>query len=78
MDYMKMNLDDVIAWCEENNQVNWLKAEARKTKTGKDGKEKKISFIELKRNFALKFMPEIVPVAKTEKKPSMYDRIAAL
>lgn len=35
-------------------------------------------FIQLKREFCLQFMPEIVPVAKGDKKPTMYDRIAKL
>ena len=40
-------------------------------------KEAPISFITLKKNFATKFMPEILPEA-TEKEPSMFDKIAAL
>lgn len=36
-----------------------------------------ISFIEIKQAFCEKFMPELLPEAK-EKKPSMYDIIAAL
>lgn len=38
---------------------------------------RKPTFIQIKTAFAQKFMPEIAPKAK-EKKPSMYDRIAAL
>ena len=40
--------------------------------------KKKITFIQLKREFCLEFMPEIVPVAKEEEKEDMYSRIAAL
>jgi hypothetical protein len=36
-----------------------------------------ITFIEIKKAFCEKFMPEIIPQAK-DKAPSMYDRIAAL
>ena len=28
MDFMKMTIDDIIKWCQENNQVAWLKEEA--------------------------------------------------
>lgn len=38
--------------------------------------EKSITFIQLKKKFAEKFMPEILP--KAEKKETMYDIIAAL
>jgi hypothetical protein len=44
-----ISLDDIIQWCQENNQIEWLKATASKTVerkiyptityTGKDGKE---------------------------------------
>lgn len=78
LDYMKMDIDTIIAWCKEHNQVEWLKAAAAKKVVTADGKERNITFIELKREFALKFVPEIVPVAKKEKKPSMFDKIAAL
>ena len=37
----------------------------------------KPTYIEIRKAFVAKFMPEIAPKAK-EKKPSMYDRIAAL
>lgn len=67
MNYKTMNLDDIVSWCQENNQVEWLKAQGKAKKT----------FIEIKVNFAKKFMPEIMPKAK-EKKPSMYDIINAL
>ena len=78
MNYYKMNLNDIIAWCKANNQVEWLKKEAAKTFKTKSGAVRNITFIEIKRDFCLAFMPEIVPVAKNEKKPSMYDVIAAL
>lgn len=26
MNYQSMNINDIIAWCKENNQVEWLKA----------------------------------------------------
>ena len=30
MDYKSMKIEDIIAWCKANNQVDWLKAEATK------------------------------------------------
>lgn len=49
---------------------------ADKTKEPKI-EERPISFIQLKVEFVEKFMPELAPKAK-EKKPTMYDLIAAL
>jgi hypothetical protein len=39
--------------------------------------KRQISFIQIKRDFVAKFMPELLPKA-AEKKPSMYDLIDAL
>lgn len=30
MDYKKMNIEDIIAWCKEHGEVEWLKATAAK------------------------------------------------
>ena len=51
--------------------------EADKTQPYKLEK-RKISFIQMKRDFCLEFMPEIVPVAKEDKADDMYSRIANL
>ena len=96
--YKDWQLEDIIAWCKENNQVAWLKATAAKkvehkiypkvpsvSKNGKNSWKqdktqpytielKPISFVELKKEFIATF---IDPTPK-EKKPSMYEIIAAL
>lgn len=71
MNYKTMKFDEIVEWCKENNQIEWLKEEVNK-KTTKDGKKRNISYIEVKRNFVLKFMPEIAPKPK-QKKPSMLE-----
>ena len=76
MDYKKLTINDIIAWCKANNQVEWLKSEVNKTIT-KDGKTRDITFIEIKNDFAKMFMPEILPVAKAAK-PTMKDLINSL
>lgn len=74
MEYQAIKFNDIVEYCKANNQVEWLK----KTVTDFEAdKGRKITFIELKKEFATKFMPEIAPKAK-EKKPSMYDIIASL
>ena len=78
MDFNKINIDFIIDWCKENNQVEWLKKEAAKTYYNKNGKKCKASFIQIKYAFCRQFMADIIPVAKKEDKPTMYDRIAAL
>ncbi len=78
MEYKTLTIQDIINWCQENKQVAWLKAIAKKTIIDEEGNERKITFFEIKKAFAEKFMPEILPVAKKEKKPTMYDLIASL
>ena len=76
-DYRKMNLDDIIAYCKEKKEVEWLKETANKVYPNVDGTFRTITFIELKLEFCKKFMPSILPVAKP-KKPTMIERIQAL
>ena len=81
MDYKKLTFNDIVEWCKANNQVEWLKREVETivVDEDKDGNEfeRDITFIEIKRDFAEKFMPEIAPKRKP-KKPSMKDIVAAL
>lgn len=42
MTYQDMKIEDIIAWCKANNQVDWLKAEAAKTVPCKVYPRKKI------------------------------------
>lgn len=98
-DYRDWLIDDIIAWCQANDQVAWLKTTAAKkikhpiypkvaniSKTGKKThkmdktkepigyEESAITFVELKREFINTFFEK----KEDEKKPSMYDIIAAL
>lgn len=86
LNYTNMTIQDIIDWCQENGQVEWLKDFASKTtpvlddegnpvldKKGKP-KVKKPSFFEIKIEFVNKFMSEIAPKS-TKKKPNMYDLI---
>ena len=101
MDYQTMKIEEIINWCKDNNQVEWLKKTAKqlvpykvyptKVIVDSNGKSKKvadksakpktemrpISFIQLKKEFVEKFMPEIAP-SKKDKKATFYDIIAAL
>ena len=42
MDYKKMDIKDIIAWCKANNQVEWLKAEVAKEEDCKVYPRKKV------------------------------------
>ena len=97
--YKDWDMDDIIAWCQANDKVDWLKTTAAKTvkrpiypkvahesKTGKKTmvmdktqepigyEESRITYVEIKSEFIDTFIGR----EKKEKKPSMYDRIAAL
>lgn len=80
MNYNTMKIEDIIDYCQKQGPeaVAWLKETASKTFTNEEGKERRISFFELKIEFVKKFMPEIAPKAGAPKKPSMYDTIAGL
>lgn len=73
MNYKDMKMADIIAWCQANNEVAWLKGFALTKK--KNGNLP--NFFEIRKEFVDKFMPEIKPVAKA-KVPNMYDIIKAL
>lgn len=76
MEYRKMKIEDIIEWCKANNQVAWLKDKVHEVKKDKDGNDRAITFVEIKREFCEKFMPDILPVAN--KKKSMIELIDAL
>jgi len=53
----------------------WLKDLAATTGlTDKNGKARRMSFIEIRKEFAIRYLPHLAPQAK-EKKPTMYDLI---
>lgn len=35
LDYKNMGIDDIIEWCQENNQVEWLKKKANEKRACK-------------------------------------------
>ena len=73
MNYQTMKFPQIVDWCKENKQTEWLKSQL----FDKEGNKINISFMTLKQNFAEKFMPEIIPQAKP-KKPTMWDIAKAL
>lgn len=84
MNYKKMSFDDILNWCKENNQTEWLKQTVNAKMVepdviAEDGSPviRDITYIEIKLRFAQKFMPEILPIKK-EKKPTMKDRLKDL
>ena len=66
MDFQKLNYEQIEDWCFTNGKEDWLEEQL----------EANTPFIQLKRNFAKKFMPEIIPTAQP-KKPTMLDRFKA-
>lgn len=68
MEFKKVNGDFILDYCEKNNQKAWLK-EAKAT-YGKN-------FLAIKRAFALKFFPDIVPKAKPKEK-GFFERVDEL
>ena len=94
MDYKKANIEDIIAWCKANNQVEWLKATAAKQveykvypRTKVDGKsvadKSKEPVIEMRPISFVQIKTEWMDAfglgaPKKPKKKSMYELIAEL
>ena len=79
MDYKTCKMDDIINYCVKHDEVEWLKETCAMTfSTDKNRKgTRKITAMEVKQAFFQKYMPEKMPKAKP-KKPSFYERVAAL
>jgi hypothetical protein len=78
MDFQKITYPEIEEWCIKNNQVEWLKEEAKKPYYNKEtGEARDITFVDLKLAFFYKFFPEKAPKRK-EKQPTIWERIAAL
>lgn len=83
--YKDLTIEHIIAWCQENEQVPWLKVKVKEKRVrhtyprkenGRQDKKAyptgtrttKISFMEVKYDFATRFCPEILPTKKPKKK----------
>ena len=76
-DIKEINSDYIIEYVKTQDKwaVEWLKGLVNKEMPpNKNGKPRKITFIEIRNEFVKQFMPELMPPPK-EKKPSMFDRI---
>lgn len=71
---VSVKLDHILQWCEENDQLDWLEKEASKT-VKKDGEEKPIAYIELRRRWAEKFQPDYLKKKSKKKAPTMLEKI---
>lgn len=71
-EYKKVTIEDLIADATKHDRINTLKSMAAKKIKGR-----KVSFLELKRNYFEMFYPEDIPRAK-EKAPTFWERIEEL
>jgi hypothetical protein len=63
---------------EGQGAVDWLKELAeREMPPDKNGRRRKITFIEIRQEFARRYIPEFAPKPKP-KTPTMYERIGNL
>lgn len=82
--YRGLTFEQVIEWCQENNQIEWLKAECERmvpveglTKKGKPRKPRKISMLEVMKNFVETFRKDLIPEEKP-KKDTFRDKVRNL
>jgi len=76
----EISFDYIIDYVKEKGKADiaWLKELAnRQIADEKSGKTRNISFVEVRNEFARKYLPEIVRPPK-EKKPTMKERLAEL
>lgn len=76
----EIDLDFILEYVKAQGQedIQWLKDLKNKpVPPDKNGRERKMSFIELRKEFAIKYFPELAPKPK-EKKLSMWEQIDAL
>jgi len=75
---LDIGFEFIINYCKANKQIEWLK-ELKNTpvKPNKKGKERQISFIEIRNEFTKKFFPDIAPMPMEPKK-TMYEMIDEL
>lgn len=60
----------MIKYCQEHGQVEWLKEQVQKTYIDKKGKERRVSWVQVRSKFEAKFFPK--------KTTSFYDRVMGL
>lgn len=63
--------DFMIEYCKEHDQIEWLKQQVQKTYTDKQGKTRKVSWIQVRKEFKAKFFPK-------ESKSDFYTRVMNL
>lgn len=68
----------VIDYCVANKQVKWLQETAQKKYVDKNGKEQNYNFFQIRKEFVLKFMPELDGKKNEVKKETLLDKIMAL
>ena len=50
--------DFMIDYCVKNNQVGWLKEQVQKTYVDSNGKTRKVSWVQVRKEFKAKFFPK--------------------
>ena len=79
-DIKEINLAFILEYVKEQgpDAIQWLKDLKNKpVPPDKNGRERKMSFIELRKEFVIKYYPQWAPKPK-EKKPTMWEQIDAL
>ena len=78
MEVKELNIDRIIQIVQEHKDEAWLKELAKTTSVDKNGKTRKISFVEI-RSAVIKRYDELKELRpKVEKKPTFYEKIAQL
>lgn len=71
---VQIKLEHIMDWCADNNALDWLEAKASETVV-KDGVEKPITYVEVRKAWAQKYRPDLLQKKSKKKSPTMLDRI---
>lgn len=61
-----VDINDIMDYCEEVGALEWLDNKVNETRTAKNGTERKITFMEVRKDFYGKFFPKRVPQPKAK------------
>lgn len=77
-DIKELKFEMIFEYCKRNiADLEWLQNTMNpKEPAAEDGKTKKPTFIQLRKAFAEKYMPHLIP-EKKEPKPTMYELVSA-
>lgn len=74
----QINGDWLIAWAVDNKQVDWLKSEFKANSTRNDNGKMRPNIFVMRKEWAEKFNPELLPKVKNNSKKTLWEKVMEL